>query len=78
VLALAGVLTIHANQLKTEDIVYEKKEAALRAESEAESQRAESLEDRSIYVQTKQYIEQIARERLGLVNPGEAIIKPSE
>ena len=78
VLALAGVLTIHTNQLKTEDTVYEKKEAALRAESEAESQRAESLEDRSIYVQTKQYIEQIARERLGLVNPDEAIIKPSE
>ena len=38
--------------------------------------RAEELEAERLYVQTKDYIEKVARERLGLVNPDEIILKP--
>ena len=36
------------------------------------------LEEEQIYVQTKQFIEEMAKERWGLVKPGEIILKPSE
>ena len=43
---------------------------------DTEKQRQEELEEKSVYVQTKDYIEQIAREKLGLINPDETIIRP--
>ena len=30
-----------------------------------------------VYVQTKQYIEEIAKQKLGLVNPDEILLKPA-
>ena len=45
---------------------------------EEESQRKTELEEREIYVQTKQYIEEVAKEKLGLVSPGEILLKPIE
>lgn len=36
---------------------------------EEEKKRAEDLEEKRVYVQTKQYIEKVAKEKLGLVNP---------
>ena len=35
----------------------------------------EDLEEKRVYVQTKQYIEKVAKEKLGLVNPDEIILK---
>ena len=34
-----------------------------------------ALEEKRVYVQTKQYIEKVAKEKLGLVNPDEIILK---
>ena len=39
--------------------------------------REEQLEEERVYVQTKQYIEKVAKEKLGLVNPDEILLKPS-
>lgn len=78
VLILLCVLTVHTNKLRATDADYAAKVAALSAEVEEESKREEELEEYQVYVQTKQYIEQIAREKLGLVNPDEAIVKPNE
>ena len=35
------------------------------------------LEEYRVYVQTKQYIEKVAKEKLGLVNRNEILLKPS-
>ena len=56
---------------------YAQQEAALQAELEAEQARSEELEESRTYVQTREYIERMARERLGLVLPDETIIKPN-
>lgn len=78
VLALLIALSIHTSSLKREDEAYAARVEALQAQVAAESQRAAELEEKSIYVQTRDYIEQIARERLGLVIPDETIIRPEE
>ena len=78
VLILLCVLTVHTRSLRAADADYAAKVQALSAEVEEESKRAEELEEYQVYVQTKQYIEQVAREKLGLVNPNESIVKPNE
>ncbi|MBO6150796.1 MAG: septum formation initiator family protein, partial [Clostridium sp.] len=50
----------------------------LEAQVKAEEERAARLEEQRVYVQTKEYIEKVAKEKLGLVNRGEVILKPSE
>ena len=37
-----------------------------------------ALEEREIYVQSKQYIEEVAKEKLGLVKKDEILFKPDE
>ena len=43
---------------------------------ENEQKRAAELEERRVYVQTKQYIEEVAKQKLGLVKPDEILLKP--
>ena len=43
---------------------------------EAQNVRSEELEKQSIYMQSIDFIEKIARERLGLVGKDETVIKP--
>ena len=45
---------------------------------EAEEERARELEEYKIYVKTKQYAEEVAKEKLGLVNPDEILLKPAQ
>lgn len=78
VLALLVALSIHTATLKREDEAYAAREELLQSQLEAESERSEELEEKSIYVQTRDYIEQIARERLGLVAPDETIIRSED
>ena len=41
-----------------------------------EVSRAEELKEYEVYVQTKQYIEEVAKQKLGLVKPDEILLKP--
>ena len=50
--------------------------ANLLAQKAEEEERKEELEERKIYVQTKQYIEEVAKEKLGLVKQEEILLKP--
>lgn len=43
-----------------------------------EEARAAELEEYRVYVQTKQYIEKVAKEKLGLVNKDEILFKADE
>lgn len=76
VAALLTVLTVYTRSLQKADAVYAARVDALQNEVDTEKQRQEELEEKSVYVQTKDYIEQIAREKLGLINPDETIIRP--
>lgn len=77
VLALMVVLGYQTRELSKKNEEYEIRLAGVEAELAEESARALDLEERRIYVQTKQYIEEQAKSKLGLVNPDEILLKPS-
>ena len=76
ILSMAVVVSIKGATLQDKDLEYMIREENLQAQKEKEKARASELEERRIYVQTKQYIEEVAKEKLGLVNPDEVILKP--
>ena len=47
----------------------------LEADIEAEKDRTQDIEEQRKYMQTKKYVEEVAREKLGLVYPNETIYK---
>ena len=65
--ACAGLYRrLHTNREKIEE---------LKSEFVKEEQRTEEIEEYKEYTQTKEYIEEVAREKLGLVYEGEVIFK---
>ena len=53
-------------------------ERALQREIEEADQKALNLENLGKYMQTKKYVEDQAKDKLGLVYPDEIVIKPSK
>ena len=54
---------------------YQSRIETLQAQIEKEEQRSEEIAEFETYTTTRKYIEQIAKEKLGLVYPGEIIFK---
>lgn len=78
VFSLAVVVNLKAATLRDKDLDYQMKEENLLAEKQREEDRADELEEYRVYVQTKQYVEKVAKDKLGLVKPDEILIKPKE
>ena len=78
VLSMEVVVNMRSASLKQRDLEYQMKEESLRNQLAQEEQRAAKLEEERVYVQTKQYIEKVAKEKLGLVNPDEILLKPTQ
>ena len=74
------VISLNAKgaSLKQADLDYRQKEADLARQVQDEENRTRELEEYKIYVQTKQYAEEVAKEKLGLVNPDEILLKPRQ
>lgn len=70
----AGIRTVN---LKHQSAKLEEKKTALEASIAQEEQRTKDLEELEKYMKTKKYMEEVARERLGLVYPDEILIQPS-
>ena len=78
VFSLAVVTNLGASSLREKDLEYQAKEWSLEQTLAQENARAAQLEERRIYVQTKQYVEKVAKEKLGLVKEDEILLKPRE
>ena len=78
VMCLAVAINIKGADLKQSDLDYKVREENLDAQVKAEEKRTEELKENKIYVKTKQYAEEVAKEKLGLVNPDEILLKPTE
>lgn len=78
VVCLAIVISAKGSGLKQSDLEYRLKEEELQAKLDEENERAKELEEYGIYVKTKQFAEEVAKEKLGLVNPDEILIKPRQ
>ena len=77
VFSLAVIVTIKGVTLKEKQREYEIRLENLQAQVDKEDDRSKKLEEYRVYVQTKQYIEEVAKQKLGLVNPDEILLKPS-
>ena len=62
--------------MKKRDLEYQEREILLQRQYDEEVSRAEKLKEYEVYVQTKQYIEEVATQKLGLVKPDEILLKP--
>lgn len=72
---LAFAVGIRSQELREKEQTYLMREDTLQKEIANEEQRTEDLNEKKVYVKTKQYIEEVARDKLGLVNPDEIILK---
>lgn len=70
------VLSVKTVQLRAKQKQYDTRIQVLERQISEEEQYAAQLEEERVYVQTKQYVEKIAREKLGLVNADELLVKP--
>lgn len=69
-------LTVQSQSLTAKNAAYEEQEAKLEQQLEDEKKRTEEIEGLEAYMQTDEYVEKIARDKLGLVYPDEILIKP--
>jgi len=77
VMCLAIAINIKGADLKRSDESYRIKEENLNSQVDLEKKRTEELQEYKVYVKTKQYAEEVAKEKLGLVKPDEILLKPS-
>ncbi|MDO5426196.1 MAG: septum formation initiator family protein [Eubacteriales bacterium] len=79
---IVGVLlvgmTVQTKKLEAKNQDYNEQVAQLTAQIEEEESRAQEIEDLEAYMKTEEYIEDVARDKLGLVYEGETIFKPAE
>ena len=74
-LMLLVVVGVKSVELREKNAYYQQREEELALEIEQEEQRAEEIEEYETYTQTKKYIEEVARDKLGLVYEGEILFK---
>lgn len=75
VLILAGVVAVKSIELREKRELYAAREAALELQIEAEQARTEEIAEYKKYTQTKAFVEEVAKDKLGLVYQGEIIFK---
>lgn len=75
VLIISGIVTYKRQGLDKIDSKAEARVEELKEDIADEKEEAEKIQELKAYVQTKKYIEEVAREKLGLVYEDEIIFK---
>lgn len=75
VLAVFGVSAVGGVQLRQKNQSYQAREEALEEAIAAEEKRAQEIEELEAYTKTKKYVEDVAKDKLGLVYEDEIIFK---
>lgn len=75
VILLLAVMSVQVINLYHKDQVYISREAELEKQLQSEEQRKERLSDYEAYIGSKEYIEDTAKSKLGLVYDNEIIFK---
>lgn len=78
VLFLLGILLWQGNALEQELAAYKEQERILNRKKEEEEARTQEIEKQKEYMQEDEYIEEVARDRLGLVKDNEIIFREAE
>lgn len=75
VLAFLVVMAVQICRIKAKDAEYAAREQELKQEYEEETQRASEIDDLETYMNSSQYIEDVAKSKLGLTYKNEIIFK---
>lgn len=75
VIMMLIVVSVKSIELRDKRASYMAREEVLMQEIEAEQARTEKIVEYEKYTQTKKYVEEIAKNKLGLVYEGEIIFK---
>ncbi len=75
IVLLAVVLSAGSISLQKKNKAYKAQQAELQAQLKEEEKRAEEIDALEEYVGTDEYIEDVAKEKLGLINPNEILFK---
>ena len=75
VLMIMVVVAVRSVELQQKIAGYDTQIASLNAQIEAEQARAEQIEEYGKYTQTKGYVEEVAKDKLGLVYEGEILFQ---
>ncbi len=78
VLILFGIVAFRKIDLEKQSVQAKQKIEELDAQIAEEKERTEEIKNLEAYVHTKRYIEDMAREKLGLVYKDEIILKQEE
>ncbi len=69
---------VRGRGMKKQNMELAERKQALESQIEQENQRTKDLEELQKYMQTKKFVEEVAKERLGLVYPDEIVIQPAD
>ena len=78
VLVLLGGLMLKSNDLKERLTGYDAKAAILQQQIEDEQNRTEEIDKLKKYMETDEYTEEVAREKLGLVKENEILFRAQQ
>lgn len=78
VLTICGIMVYQRISLQAKNAQVRAEYESLQEKQDKLEAEREELEDKKVYMQTKKYIEEVAREKLGLIYPGEIIFEPEE
>lgn len=78
VLVLLGGLVVESHGLQSRLAVYDARAAALEEDIQQEESRTEEIENLKKYMQTDEYAEEVARNRLGLVKDNEIVFQENK
>ena len=78
VLVMMLVVAVNNHRLNTKLSAYRERQQILQEQIDYEKQRAEQIAEFEKYTKTKKYIEEVAREKLGLVYEDEIIIQTQD
>lgn len=78
VLSICGIVTYKQQELNLAEAKADERIVQLSSQIAEEEKRTEDIEEKKAYVQTKKFIEEMAREKFGLVYKDEIIFKSEE
>lgn len=76
IVILTGMISVASISLQKKNQAYKAQEAELEKQIEAEEARAEEIEEMEDYVGTDEYVEDVAKDKLGLAYPNEILFVP--
>lgn len=77
--AVIGISMWNSKQaLARQNAEYEEQKAELEAQIKEQEERKAELEEYKKYIQTKKFVEEIAKDKFGLLYPNEMVIKPQK